>query len=160
MLQPSHITLTDDLTFIPLVNVRTGDAVGTHSVAMRWGGVMVATRNRVRSGRLEVSKARNMLDSEEGRKCRMVTCTFKDASSNPRLATELQLLSNGTCGRALSYPHVQDSLLCLVCRRSHRFRSRDTGDAGQSCIHVCRHSLIFVQYLQTTLGYEQPYFIL
>lgn len=28
ILQPSHITLTDDLTFIPLVNARAGGAVG------------------------------------------------------------------------------------------------------------------------------------
>lgn len=63
MLQPSHMTLTDDLTFIPLVNARTGGAVGAakHPTATRWGWGMVAARNRMRSGRLEVSKARNIL---------------------------------------------------------------------------------------------------
>lgn len=63
MLQPSHITLTEERTFIPLVNVGTADSTRvTVDGSGRPIPRNVAARARVSSGLLDVRSLRSISD--------------------------------------------------------------------------------------------------
>lgn len=65
-LQPSHITLTEDLTFIPLVKIGWGDCrqVGAGRRPTHRTCGSAAARNRVSSGLLDVRSVRSISGSE------------------------------------------------------------------------------------------------